>query len=216
MLFRIGKLKLAENEGVRVGDPCYFNGSLDATQLVELGWPAGEYPVFVEVEEGSSYVRPEALILGDAPYYAEFAQIGNLLGVDSGQMAFIAESILPTWTQDRSELPDFDNPQDDYENACVATLRNQLTAGWLRSRLVAEKPDFSNPANMTATAFASGTKFGDGQYPLLAARTSDGKISALKVAFNGSSDNPYEDEDEWDIEDDEEDYDDFEDDPYGM
>ena len=195
--FKLGHLKLEDNEHLIVGDPCYFDDTPDGYHTLELGWQAGEFPVFLITDGGS----PTALVLSRTPFAPSLLELQHafahtILGVDSGQMAMIAADILPTWTE--SDQRDFNAPGCDYDYACVATLQSQLGADFLGGRLVKASDD--HPSKQVGTAVASGTRYGDGEYPLMLIRD-DGEITAVAVLFDWMNDDGDEDfDEEWDEE----------------
>lgn len=204
MIFKIGYLTLKEGEALVVGDPCYFDklpGRDDLIARIETGWPAGDYPVYVELEEkdvahntvlrliivGHPLQRGgRAHIRGEAEEYAA-------CGVDSGQMAFAAAGAILNWTDSRPYRLEETGlkPASDYEAACFATLHSQLGAGALATRQTGSSPGDYHPI---ATAFASSTAYGDGVYPVNLLM--DGaRIAGVEVLFQWDEDDALEDYD---------------------
>lgn len=214
MFFLIGFLKLAANEALMVADPCYFKYGetrADLQAKIELGWPAGDYPVYVELvasaREGNN--ANSRLILSGVSYQSAF--VGGTLkrwrwlnatqkhvfdaGVDSGQMAFAAAGTLHNWTEADSCAFGYGiAPKNDYDAACTATLYSQLGAGPLATRLVGSV-EWGN-TKPVATVFASSTAYGDGTYPVSLLCDGDGAIMGVQVAVE------WDDEDGLDADDD--------------
>lgn len=189
--FKLGRLRLAQDEAIIIGDPCYFDDTPHGYAAVELGWAAGEYSVFLATDEG----LPSALILYRRDWIPDVARLTQdaplrHLGVDSGQMAIIAASILPTWTENAQV--NLHAPTCDYDWVCAATLESQLSANFIGSRLVKRGDPHSR--QQIGKAVATSTRYGDGQYPLYVAKNESG-ITAVIVVFHW---NEMSDDDEWD------------------
>lgn len=199
-VFRIGKLRLAQHEQLVVGDPCYFANTPNGCHTIDLGWAAGNYEVYLATEGG----LPLALILSrygslhpSAVDWFIREEPVDYLGVDSGQMAMIAASVLPTWTH--NDRVAWDAPACDYDYASIATLQSQLRANLIGSRLTF----VSAEANMSiGTAVASSTRHGDGEYPLVIVRSSipsyetdEREIAAVAVFFDWEDEEGFDEED---------------------
>lgn len=184
---QLGKLQLSESEAIIAGDPCYFDDTLHACYEIANQWGAGEYPVYVEIVDGGV----EALyLMREQTRRFDFRKSDEIgwLGVDSGQLAFAAASIIDTWTESGALAEqDFEKPVTDYDAACHATLHTPLQAGHVSTRLRRYHEHDYRPV---ATAFASRTKHGDGEYPLCKLLTSDEQCIGYKLVF----DPPYPDD----------------------
>lgn len=177
-----------------VSDPCYLKADEPflrdgLTGRVE-GIPAGVYPVWIETEDKGEWgTRVSTLRIEiEEGARGHKRQVGTL-GVDSGQMAFVSESLVPEWGGD---------PRDERE--WLRLCREEYDAGHFNYPAVchATRADGHGIATRSFGGVlldkiaVSESGFGDGSYPLYVT-TLDGNVTAVTVEFLEEDE---EDEDE--------------------
>lgn len=162
---KIGSFKVVSGN-INVGDPCYSGDkSLKAKN--------GKWEGFVEYSDEGNWGTRVAVLETRHADCSKFPFVTGeeaVLGVDSGQMCVVDESISPKTSE---EL---------YDDICKGTLRK------CQHTVINDLDD--------DLGVASSTGFGDGCYPLYVAKNNKDEVIAVKVIFIDEKEE-YEDEDEY-------------------
>lgn len=221
MLFYLGRLHVMPDEKIIIGDPAYIPESMDLVISYNQPWikmgsksdimfqieeflEKKKINIYVDmqIDEYSSLPRPAAfLILYSNGRDAKMPAVRSItkenyigsVGVDSGQVSFIADSVVPTWTRENADGSRGmlqETVENDYAACADVTLNYQLSAGAHPRHTTFMNTGFIDAP--VATVFSSQTFDGDGVYSVYEMReTFDGetKVTGIVVDFTGLYDN---------------------------
>lgn len=164
-------------------DPCYLPELKDGV-FVD-GIPAGEYPVWAYVNDfGKWGERTTELTLEISPERAERQIEVGVAGVDSGQMAMLAASLVPDWggeTEiDMSNVREVVAAGGEHPvNAAARTNRGQFNYWGACDCTLGE----GHGGTIDTRMAISSTGYGDGSYPVLVRTIGLTRIVSVSVIF---------------------------------
>jgi hypothetical protein len=155
-----------------VTDPCYVPESLRPDLVTRVdGIEPGLYPVYVTTGTVEGWGdRAWELRVRITPSAMQRSERVGFVGVDSGQMAFLSETLVPDFDHKNEWTPETVGQhvgEFSYAGACAITLDpDGVRAGTIDTRMAVAE---------------SGC--GDGEYPVYVERDGDGAIAAVVVDF---------------------------------